>query len=156
MKCIIIRCKIVSCNTIITILFYCEFLATQLQIFFFFLNSIFNRICFAVWEYKHTSLSGYYTPLVVTTVKPECIKLLFMYLQRARERMTILSHESNVHPVCITVLPLVTCHDPLFTDRPCVIWEARTSNGCASRFTLKISSIFTYRQQISKPGVSLV
>ncbi len=93
-KYIMIRCKIVSCNTrsIITILFYCEFLTTtQLQLFLFFLNSIFNRICFAVWEYKHTSLSGYYTPLVVTAVKPELIKLIFMHLQRARERMTILS-----------------------------------------------------------------
>lgn len=62
-----------------------------------------------------------YTPLVVTTVKPELIKLLFMYLQRARERMNILSHESNVYPVYITVLPLLYCHNPLFTDRPCVI-----------------------------------
>lgn len=32
-----------------------------------------------------------YSPLVVTTVKPEWIKLLFMYLQRAKERMNILS-----------------------------------------------------------------
>lgn len=82
-----------------------------------------------------------------------------MLLFRERKRGQTY-HESN--PVYITELPLLYCHDPLSTGRACVIthWEQDIKWLCMLLYfedSLHFKDkCFVCRQQISKPGVSLV